>query len=244
MGSPESPYTSRLIEKTLSRESNRPPDEEIQSALARLRIPLSDADLSQAGEHSFSLEELGISFTLRIRKLAIDRPDEIRTLLRCLHTLNDTSGWEIEYGQYAIIESLIIEDKAGENTFDLVPANYIVYNLVDSTQLDKAAIAPSEKAIVIMGNPSAPETILSLLHEVGHIYAPQEAEQQSELPPDDPASRLFAERNTNAFVLNFVRKFVPAANSELRNAILKKINHGGLASYEAFTLAKKFEPGD
>ena len=98
-----------------------------------------------------------------------------------------------------------------------------------------------ENVVLIGGDITAPSTIVTLLHEIGHIKTPEEKLEVASKKDGDRfhflAERLQSERMANAFVLKHIRSFIN--DKRLKDDILLEVLHQMQGSYDAQTLRSK-----
>jgi len=115
--------------------------------------------------------------------------------------------------------------KAVLDLADILPSDYKVF-FNPKTNVSISYCSISNKKIFISGDLSSPKNILTLLHEIGHIYDSTKREtsfsqkQSNEEQQEDLAQKLLSERNSWAFAIKTIKPFL--SNEENAGAYFSK----------------------
>lgn len=204
--------------------------------------PVAEVDYKEKGEANFNIGKLRVDFSYGpVDRLPIVLYGELNLAGITEKTLR-------------LINKLTIQDKNGRtlDLIDIMPPGSKVYidPFYDSAAYkspvltDNAFVDPKTKRVVLLGDISVPRTILSLLHEAGHLNRLPESMEEAgskrekalsteTISPSDAAFVLRMERDAWAFALRKLRPFLNKdPNSPLnKDAVLYEIHNFALKSY-------------
>ena len=108
-------------------------------------------------------------------------------------------------------------NSASINFNEIIPEGYRVYMVSGHKSQWSDFVSIKDKIIVLNGDIRIPETILALLHEIGHIHADPKKQEDSFAPEpnqdrrtinaDDLARKLLNERDAWAYALKKIKPF-------------------------------------
>ena len=106
-----------------------------------------------------------------------------------------------------------VENDVERKMDEVLPPDFSVYFTLSEAGEETCYVVIEDKRIVLFGDPSSPRILLSLFHEIGHIYeqknekkfAPEEYQDRKSVDVTSIAKRVHSERDAWAFALKYLR---------------------------------------
>lgn len=139
---------------------------------------------------------------------------------RASEPLSDIEKSELREATLYHVKELSIErkDKRAILNIDEIARGYSIFFCRDFDEKDVSSyVAPESKRIVLIGEPTRFGTLLSLLHEIGHIYEREQPKRFDYTRDTDLAEKLLAERNAWAYAFKKVRPFLDESDDNPLN---------------------------
>lgn len=234
---PHVPTVDSLMKKAELNLDRSPEQEELEQARERLQLPLAELDYDSTGEQYFEINgnKVLITFEAVPEKITPDFNSYITKYLAGRERNEFPETYEID--NWRRLSSFAYDDGAGKN---ILPEDYIF--LINPSAEYKGGLALTNNKVVLLGGDvTAPSTIITLLHEIGHIRTPKEKLKVTSESDRDHflAERLQSERMANAFVLKNIRRFLK--EGQLRDDVLLEVIHQMQGSYDAQAVRGKAE---
>ena len=218
-------------------------DGELRESLKRLSVPLKSIDYKEDGEVEVNTNEMSFSFTFSdIEKGDFDDVEDYINKQE-KGVINGTD--EAEKEKYKrIIKFVFQKDNYKKDIFDSLPTGTKIFfcpteGIFHGSVMSDEQLSGGKKSrhrIFIIGDMSTPRSIMTLLHEMGHIFDYKNLEkfgipsQMEKGTHSETAERLRRERVASAFAFKMARPFL--TNRQLRRDALAFLKNYALSSYE------------
>ena len=182
----------------------------IAESLERLKRPLKRVDYKDFGEAEVKAENSEFSFSYILPSDQLKDEVDKYVFFKRLNDLCPDKPLELQDWRKLENMTFQVEDKK-VSLLELLPENYnIIFN--PSSEIFHGSV--TDRNIYILGDITAPISIVTLLHEIGHIYDYKNSEKRSDNPQiefglhKETAETIRKERAASAFALKAMRPFL------------------------------------
>lgn len=239
---PKPPSVDSLIKKAEFNESRRPEQAELQQAVERLKQPLAELNYNSGERQTFEID--GNIVSAQFRAVPVELLPQFKTVARKYLGGGEASDFPEEHdnNNWRRLSYFALQEGDSQNSGENILPEQYIFLINPTTEYTGGLTLKGENMVLIGGDMTAPSTIITLLHEIGHIRTPEEKLEVASKKDGDRlhhylAVRLQLERMANAFVLKHIRSFVN--DKRLKDDILLEVLHQMQGSYDARTLRSK-----
>ncbi len=206
---------------------------EIDAALTRLNTPLREVAYAEQGAERVEGEDFTFEFSYSSLGEEAQKEDIERRLARLQVDRN------VEYAKpenWRKLDTLIFELKGGEqiDLFEKLPADSEILFCPTNEEFHGSVASPPVR-IHILGNLATPRSLVTLLHEVGHVFDDENLRKMGREDMMDnkidahKAEKLRKERSASAFAFKIIRTAIP--EGQLRTDARTFLKSYALTSY-------------
>jgi hypothetical protein len=198
--------------KRIESEKGKLPESEINAALVRLNTPFREVEYGEQGTERIETENFAFEFSYSPIETPEQRQDIERRMAR------DGIPPEIEFAKpinWRKLKTLVFEVKQGEriDLFEKLPADAEILFCPTNEEFHGSIVSPPVR-IHILGNLAAPRSLVTLLHEVGHVFDDANLEKlgvESMVKGWDSGlgEKLRKERSASAFAFKVIKSALP-----------------------------------
>ena len=239
---PNPPSADSLIQKAEFNESRRPEQKELQQAVERLQQPLAELNYDSEERQTFEID--GNIVSAQFRAVPAELSPQFETVARKYLGGGEALDFPEEHdiGNWRWLSHFALEEGDSQNSGENILPKEYVFLINPTTEYKGGLTLKGESVVLIGGDMTAPSTIITVLHEIGHIRTPEEKLEVASKKDGGRfdhylAERLQSERMANAFVLKHIRSLLN--NKRLKDDILLEVLHQMQGSYDALTLRSK-----
>lgn len=207
-------------------------ESELQESLARLEKPLGVVEYKESGSVSIEIEGLQMNFSYSPldNKLKSELVSYTQHSLEIHDPLADPARWRV-------LDTIdFVADGSRVDLLGVVPNNYkILFCPTDSDFHGSVFSSESVNNIYILGDIATPRSIMTLLHEIGHVFDQKNLNEKGvdKLTTDhrhsDKAEKLRRERTASAFAFKAMKPYMNRL--DLKKDSINFLKHYALASY-------------
>src|SRR3989338_10939811 len=220
--------------KRIANEKDKLPESEIDTALARLSTPFREVTYGAEGKEKVNVENFSFEFSYSSIHDSSQK-EEIDENLRRLQIDQKVAYANPE--NWRKLDMLIFEVKGKHiDLLDKLPPDTQIFFCPTSAKFHGSVSRPPVR-IYILGDITTPRSLVTLLHEAGHVFDDANLEKLGREDMMDTqlnayrAEKLRTERSASAFAFKAIKSVVP--EGQLRNDARTFLKSYALESYQA-----------
>ncbi len=228
-------------EKYLARVENSElePEGSLAESLVRLKVPLHESGYQEEGTIEGSFEDYSFACTYSVPDE--DSNNKIQTYLARLvkweGIASDSASLDVK--TWRQLDELVFKDRDGKatNLLTIAPESFQVFFCPTAEKMH-GAVNTKDRVVYILGDILTPESISTLMHEVGHLWDVAKLKEhgverlvtKSWNGRDDNAELIRRERTATAFAIQKMRPFL---KGQMKKDITNHLKAYALQSYYA-----------
>jgi len=223
--------SEKYVKKAEGYDPSLSTSEEMQASLAKLEKPLGDVEYAERGNTTVNTEglQVNLSYSPLDEKLKSNVLSYINREMKGNNELVDPFKWKV-------LDSMEFITKDSQvNMVDVLPNDYKIVFCPTSLDTNNGSVNISEKVIYIFGDIVTPLSVITLLHEIGHIFDHKNLEKAGvdKLTTDhmfsNEAERLRKERTASAFAIKAMKPYFKLLG--IKTDSINYLKDHALASY-------------
>lgn len=199
--------------KRIEDEKDKLPESEIEEALARLSTPFREITYAEQGREKVDADGFAFEFSYIPLNDATQKEDIERRLTR-LHV--DPKADYAKPGNWRKLNTLIFQIRGGERVdlFEKLPLDAEILFCPTNEEFHGSVEYPPVR-IHILGNMTTPRSLVTLLHEAGHVFDDANLKKLGVASMMDTkwnahrAETLRKERSASAFAFKTIKSVIP-----------------------------------
>jgi hypothetical protein len=220
--------------RRIESEKGKLPESEIAATIARLKIPFREVVYGEQGAERIETDHFAFEFSYSHLERTEQKEEVERRLAR--NGIND----QFDFGSPANwrkLNGLVFESKNGQriDLFEKLPADSEILFCPTNKEFH-GSVDSSTAKIHILGNLATSISLITLLHEVGHVFDRRNLEKlgmESMMEGRDSTlgEKLRKERSASAFAFKVIKSIIP--EGQLRTDARIFLKNYALESYHA-----------